>query len=634
MAASLSGATHAPGGISLASVRGRWVLVTAVLGSAIAGIDSAVMNVALPTIGRDLKASFSQLQWTVTAYTLSLAALILLSGALSDHFGRRRVFLTGVVGFTAASLLCAVAPGMDALIGARSIQGIGGALMIPASLAIIQSSFRAEDRPRAIGIWSGFTGVASVIAPLAGGWLLGLGTWRWIFVINVPVAAVLVLIAVRHVPESRDAVPAPMDWPGSFLAVVALTAVTYVLTAMPGSRSASALSVAATVIALGASAVFVWHERRSAAPMLPAAMFRSAPFVTANLVTFFVYGAFGAFSMIFTVALETISGYSPVKTGSTLLPVTILALLLSGPSGQLSARIGPRLQMTAGPLLCAAAALLAVRVSAHTGYWTTVIPLECVFGLGIAATVAPLASTALSSVPTDHAGVASAANNAVARVAALLWIAALPPVAGLSGSAYANATALRGGYQEICVICAASLTLAGALAALTLRNCHPCGGMETIMDMRTEDAQTAAADRLAIRELVDAYARHADRRQPAEQAALYSENGRTLVYTDPAATEATQVLTGRAEHAEVFRSLNQYTVTTHFNGQSTITLDGDRATGESYCLAHHLLAGEHGRSLILMSIRYRDRFTKDEGAWYFAERKLIIDWTDTRPSKP
>lgn len=462
-----------PGGIAIASAQGRWVLVAAVLGSGIAGIDSAVMNVALPFIGRDLNADFSQLQWTVTGYTLSLAALILLAGALGDHFGRKRVFLIGVAAFTAGALLCALAPGIEALIGFRSVQGIGGALMTPASLAIIQASFREADRPRAIGIWSGFTGVASVGAPFIGGWLLELGTWRWIFVINVPVAVVLVVVAVRHVPDSREPAPAPMDWLGSFLAVAALAAITYVLTAMPAHHSASAVWVACIVAGLGASAALIWHERRSAAPMLPGSMFRSRPFVTANVMTFFIYGAFGAFSFVFTVALETIAGYSPVKAGSTLLPLTIIALLLSGPSGQLSARIGPRAQMTAGPVMCGIAALMAVRVSAHAGYWTTVIPLECVLGLGIATMVAPLTTTALASVPEEHAGIASGVNNAVARAAALLWIAAVPPLTGLTGTAYTQAAALRGGYQAICVICAASLTLSGMIAAVALRHRHP-----------------------------------------------------------------------------------------------------------------------------------------------------------------
>jgi MFS family permease len=261
-------------GVAVASARGRWILVAVVLGSGVAGIDAAAMNVDLPAIGRDLSADFTQLQWTVTGYTLSLAALVLLSGALGDRYGRRRVFLTGVAGFAGASVLCAIAPGIDALIGARSLQGIGGALMLPASLAIIQSSFRPEDRPRAVGIWSGFTGVATLTAPFAAGWLLGLGTWRWIFVVNVPVAAVLVLVALRHVPESRQAAPAPIDWGGSLLAVVALAAVTYVLMVAPDWRSAAAALITATAIAVGACAAFVWHERRSPAPMLPAAVFR------------------------------------------------------------------------------------------------------------------------------------------------------------------------------------------------------------------------------------------------------------------------------------------------------------------------------------------------------------------------
>jgi EmrB/QacA subfamily drug resistance transporter len=468
VAGSVRTAAPAPGGIAIGSARGRWVLLAAVLGSGIAGIDSAVMNVALPFIGRDLGADFAQLQWTVAGYTLSLAALLLLAGALGDHFGRRRVFLVGVIGFTAGSLLCAAAPGIDTLIGTRVVQGVGGALMTPASLAIIQSSFRAEDRPRAIGIWSGFSGVASLVAPFVGGWLLELGTWRSIFVINLPVAAVLVLVAVRHVPESREAAPPPMDWPGSFLAVIALASVTYVLTTVPGQRSASVLSISAALIAVAASVAFAWHERRSKAPMLPVAIFRSTPFVAANLVTFFVYGAFGAFSLVFTVALETISAYSPVKAGSTLLPITVITLLLSGRSGQLAARIGPRLQVTAGALLCSAGDLLALRVSPETGYWTTVIPLECVFGLGIATMVAPLMSAALSSAPPDHAGVASAVTNTIARAAALLGIAALPPIAGLSGASYASAAALRGGYQEICLMCAVSLAIGGMIAALAL----------------------------------------------------------------------------------------------------------------------------------------------------------------------
>jgi EmrB/QacA subfamily drug resistance transporter len=429
------------------------------------------MNVALPIIGRDLTASFSQLQWTITGYTLSLAAFVLLAGALGDHFGRRRVFLIGAMWFTGASLLCAAAPGIGFLIAARTVQGVGGALMIPASLAIIQSSFVAEDRPQAIGVWAGFSGVSTVLAQFVGGWLLELGTWRWIFLINVPVVVVLVVVTMRHVPESRENTPAPMDWRGSALVLVALAASTYALTAIPISSRALA-PLASVCVAVVSAAALIRFERRTAAPMLPPAIFRSAPFIASNLVTFFAYGAFAAFSFIFTVALETISGYSPIKAGSTLLPITIIGLLFSGPSGKLSARIGPRLQMTVGPLLCAIAALMAVRVSANTGYWTTVMPLECIFGFGIATMVAPLNATALASVPADHAGVASGVNNAVGRAAALLWVAALPALVGLSGSSYSDAGLLRGGYQHICVICAVALAVAGALGGILLSHRH------------------------------------------------------------------------------------------------------------------------------------------------------------------
>jgi nitrate/nitrite transporter NarK len=262
-----------------------------------------------------------------------------------------------------------------------------------------------------------------------------------------------------------------MDWRGSALVLVALTAATYALTTMPIAANALA-PLGSIAVAAVAAVALIRFERHTKAPMLPAAIFRSAPFIASNMVTFFAYGAFAAFSFIFTVALETISGYSPILAGSTLLPITLIGLLLSGPSGKLSARIGPRLQMTVGPLLCAAAALMAARISANTGYWTTVIPLECIFGVGIAIMVAPLSATALSSVPPDHAGLASGVNNAVGRTAALLWVAALPALVGLSGSSYSDAAGLRGGYQHICVICAIALGLAGALGGLTLRQRH------------------------------------------------------------------------------------------------------------------------------------------------------------------
>ncbi len=462
-----------PTGVPLRSAQGRRILAATVLGSSIAGIDSTVVNVTLPDIGRDLGAGFASLQWTVTGYTLSLASLILLAGGLGDRYGRRRIFLVGVTVFTLASVLCAVVPDVGSLIGARVLQGVGGALMTPASMAILQSTIAQDDRPRAIGTWSGFSGIASGLAPFVGGWLLSLGSWRWIFLINVPVAVIVLLVSVRHIPETRDDRSSSMDWGGSALAVVALGAATYALTALPETPGGS-LALTSAAVAVAAAIVFVWYERRTTSPMLPSFLMRSRPFVAINVITFVVYGAFGVFSLIFTIALQTISGYSPAKAGSTLLPITIISLALAGSSGKLAARIGPGLQLTVGPALCGVAALMALQVDSDTGYWSVVIPLECVFGLGIAAMVAPLTSVALSSAPEERVGVASAVNNAVARGAALLWIAALPPLVGLTGSSYTRSDAFLPGYQLVCVVCAAAMFASGAIAAAVFRSHAPC----------------------------------------------------------------------------------------------------------------------------------------------------------------
>lgn len=462
-----------PTGVPLRSAQGRWILVATVLGSSIAGIDATVVNVTLADIGRDLGASFASLQWTVTGYTLSLASLILLAGGLGDRYGRRRIFLIGVAVFTLASVLCAIVPDVGSLIGARILQGVGGALMTPASMAILQSTIASGDRPRAIGTWSGFSGIAGGLAPFVGGWLLSIGSWRWIFLINVPVAVIVLLVSRRHIPETRDDTSSGMDWGGSALAVVAFAAATYALIAIPETPGGP-WAPASAVVAVAAAIGFVWYERRTTSPMLPSSLMRSRPFVTINVVTFIVYGAFGVFSLIFTIALETISGYSPAKAGSTLLPITIIALALSGSSGKLAARIGPGLQLVAGPALCGVAALMALQVGADAGYWSVVIPLECVFGLGIAAMVAPLTSVALSSAPGEHVGVASAVNNAVARSAALLWIAALPALVGLTGASYTQPAAFLPGYRLICVICAVAMFVASAIAAAVFRSHTPC----------------------------------------------------------------------------------------------------------------------------------------------------------------
>jgi EmrB/QacA subfamily drug resistance transporter len=456
-----------PGGLlAYRSAQGRWVVAAMILGSSVAGIDSTVVAVALPAIGRNLHASFEALQWTVTSYTLTLAALILLAGSLSDRWGRRRVFLAGLSWFTLASVLCAAAPGVGWLIAARAVQGIGGALMTPASLAIIEAAFQPGDRNRAIGTWAGFSGVSAAIAPFLGGWLLEAGSWRAIFLINVPVAAVTGWTTRRHVPESRDtSVSGKADWPGALAGAAALAGITYAIIVLPAAGAASPQFAGAALLAVVSSAAFAVTERRASHPMLPPSIFAPAQFRAANAVTFVVNGALGGFAFVFIPALEIVAGYSPVVAGSALVPVTAVTLLLSGSSGRLAQRIGPRPQIVAGCLVCAVASVLAVRIGSHADYWTAVFPLAVLFGLGLASLLPPLTARAMNSAPVSQAGLASGVNNAVARVAGLLWIAALPPITGLTGAAYTDPVRFRSSFAQISWICAAAFTGAAALAA-------------------------------------------------------------------------------------------------------------------------------------------------------------------------
>ena len=460
------GGPAADGLLAYRSAQGRWVVTAMILGSSVAGIDSTVVAVALPAIGRNLHAGFGDLQWTVTSYTLTLASLILLAGSLSDRWGRRRVFLAGLAWFTLASVLCAAAPGIGWLIAARAVQGIGGALMTPASLAIIEAAFAPADRVRAIGTWAGFSGVSAAIAPFLGGWLLEAGSWRWIFLINVPVAAVTAWATLRHVPESRDtAQSGSADWLGALAGVAALAAITYAIIVLPGAGVKSPGFAAAAILAVASSVTFAVAERRGSHPMLPLTIFRPTQFRAANAVTFVSYGALGGFAFVFIPALQIVAGYSPVVAGSALVPVTVVTLLLSGASGRLAQRTGPRPLLVAGCLLCAAASVLAVRIGSHAGYWTAVFPLALLFGLGLASLVPPLTATAMSSAPDSVAGLASGVNNAVSRVAGLLWIAALPPITGLTGAAYTRPAQFQSSFAQISWICAAAFASAAVLAA-------------------------------------------------------------------------------------------------------------------------------------------------------------------------
>ncbi|MDQ1643522.1 MAG: hypothetical protein QOJ90_2873 [Actinomycetota bacterium] len=450
--------------------RARWVLAATVLGSGMAFVDGTVVNVALPRIGKDLGAGISGLQWTVNAYTLTLASLILLGGSLGDRFGRRRVFLIGVVWFALASLLCGVAPNITMLVLARALQGIGGALLTPGSLAILQSSFRPEDRARAIGAWSGLGGIAGAAGPFLGGWLVQAATWRLVFLINLPFAAAVVFIAQRHVPESKDpSASRRLDLPGAALGAVGLGALTYWLIAWQdrGAGDARVLgSLALAVVSLGG---FLARERWAREPMLPLEIFSSRVFSATNAVTFAVYGALGGVFFLLVIQLQVVSGYSPLAAGVALLPVTIVMLLLSARGGALGQRIGPRWPMTFGPLMCAGAVLLLLRVGPHASYLVDVLPAVTVFGLGLSLTVAPLTATVLAAAPDRHAGLASGVNNAVARVAGMLAVAALPLVAGLSGEAYAKASMLDPAFRTAMLVCAGLLAGGGILAAITVR---------------------------------------------------------------------------------------------------------------------------------------------------------------------
>ncbi|HEY6425457.1 MAG TPA: MFS transporter [Pseudonocardiaceae bacterium] len=453
-------------GVRMGTPAGRWVLLATVSGSGIALLDATVVNIALPSIARDLRADFTTLQWIVNAYTLTLASLILLAGALGDHFGRRRVFLIGVVWFALASLLCGLAPTAQVLVAARALQGIGGALLTPGSLAIISSTFVAADRARAVGAWSGLGGVAAAIGPFVGGWLVALN-WRTVFLVNLPVAIFVIAVSLRHVPESADTDSPPgLDVAGSTLAAAGLAGLTYALTGLGGGASRGAVLVAG-VGGLLALLAFVLVERRSPHPLVPLGLFADRRFSVANVVTALVYAGLGVFFFLLVLQLQIVAGFSPLVAGSALLPVTVLMLLLSARAGALAERIGPRLPMTVGPLLAAMGLLLTLRIGHGASYLFDVLPAVAVLGLGLSLTVAPLTATVLGSADPRYAGTASGVNNAVARSAGLLAVAVIPVVAGLAGTDYADPISFDSGFRTAMLISAVLLAV-GALTSVTL----------------------------------------------------------------------------------------------------------------------------------------------------------------------
>ncbi len=465
------------------------MLLATVLGSAMASIDATVVGIALPAIGREFGASLADLQWVVTAYTLTLAGLLLFAGSLSDRYGRRLTFVAGVLWFAVASVLCGLAPNAGILIAARALQGIGAALLTPGSLAIIEASFHPDDRGKAIGAWSGFSGVGTAIGPFIGGWLIQAVSWRLIFAINVPIAALVVAVALRHVPESRDAqMTGKVDVLGGVLVTFGLIGITYGLIDGPSAGWMSPAPLAALVVGALLLAAFLVREKRAAAPVLPLGLFASAQFSAANVVTFAVYGALGGLLFLLPIELQQVSGDTALEAGISLLPVTAIMLVLSARSGALAARIGPRLQMTVGPFVLAAGLALFARIGASGSYLSDVLPAVLVFGFGLAIIVAPLTSTVLAAAPARNAGAASAINNDVARAAGLVAVAVLPAAAGLSGAAYLNSHLFAAGFRTASFISAGLCVVGGAVAAATIRNPRRAAGLEA----------ASAASRLAI----------------------------------------------------------------------------------------------------------------------------------------
>ena len=446
----------------------RWVLAATVLGTAVGQIDGSLTNLALPAIARDLHTTLEGLTWVVNGYTLTLASFIMLGGALGDRFGRRRVFVLGLCWFVSASMLCALAPTTEILIAARGLQGVGGALLAPASLAILQASFRVEDRGRAVAAWSGLTGVAGAAAPLVGGYLLAVGSWRWVFVVNVPLAF-LVLWASRAIPETRRGPSTGgLDVPGTLLGALALGGLTLTLSFSTRSRFQDVAVLLPLVLSVVGATLFWWWEHHAVSPLLPPACFRSRLFVVTNAITGLVYAAFAGVVFWLILALQVVVGFTALQAGVGLLPITGAILVLSRAAGAWARRVGLRLPTTFGLTLCAASVASLAHVGVGASYWKDVFGPVLGLGVGSAVVIVPLTVAALDSVPVRRAGLASGFNSLVARAGGLIAVAVLPLITGLGGAASGMA-GVATAFPKVMLLCAAMMVSAAAVAAVTLR---------------------------------------------------------------------------------------------------------------------------------------------------------------------
>jgi EmrB/QacA subfamily drug resistance transporter len=446
--------------------RNRLVLVACILGSVVVFVDSSVVNVALPAIQRDLGGGLALQQWIVDAYLLTLGSLLLVGGSLGDLFGARRMFLLGILGFGLTSVLCAIAPSGPFLIVGRGLQGVTGAILTPAGLAVIVSTFSGEERGAAIGAWTAWTGVAFVIGPLVGGWLVTIASWRWVFIVNIPFALVTAALVTYAVPRREHAGPRPrVDFVGGILCVLGLGGPVFALIEAPRRGWSDPLIVVSLVGGLALLGTFVWWERRTSHPMLPLGLFARRNFSFANLETLTVYAGLSTLTFFLVLFVQQLAGYTALRSGLALLPITIIMFFLSPRVGRLSMRLGPRLFMSAGPLIAAVSLAAMIRLEPGFDYWSELLPPLILFSIGLSMIVAPLTATVLADADESDAGIASGVNNAVARVAGLLGIA----VVGASVAGADNKLDVTG-FRLAMTFTAVLVAIGGAIGLLGIRN--------------------------------------------------------------------------------------------------------------------------------------------------------------------